>query len=49
MEYPIEKESIDSERAKNTVENVFETQSPPYRLHIDYPTFPYKKRSKSTD
>ena len=43
------KERTDSERAKNTVENVFETQSPPYRLHIDYPTFPYKKRSKSTD
>ena len=49
MGYPIEKERTDSQRAKNAVGNVFETQSPPYRLHIDYPTFPYKKRSKSTD
>lgn len=34
---------------KSAVLNVFETLSPPYRFIIDYPTFPYEKRSKSTD
>ena len=34
---------------KSAVLNVFETLSPPYRFIIDYPTFPYEKRSKTTD
>ena len=34
---------------KSAALNVFETLSPPYRFIIDYPTFPYEKRSKSTD
>lgn len=49
MGYPSGRYAREPVGKKSAGLNVFETLSPPYRFIIDYPTFPYEKRSKSTD